>query len=137
MLFKSDEKIQEICDILRKDTLEPAQKEAAKIIQEAEETAKRIQHEAHRHAQDWVEQAKKQMEQERNVFDSTLKQASKQAIELLRQKITQELFAPEVVRLVEEKSASKEIVGKLIAAIVNSLEDKKELSAYIPEHLIS
>ena len=80
-LEKGQDKIQKICDKLRHDTLEPAEEEAQQILKEARKKAESIKAEAERHAEQLVKQARGQIEQERNVFHSSLHQAAKQTIE--------------------------------------------------------
>ena len=49
-LEKGEEKIQKICDVLRRETLEPAQLEAEGVIEQAKEKAAGIVREAEQNA---------------------------------------------------------------------------------------
>src|SRR3990170_4430527 len=95
-LEKGDEKIQKICDALRKGTLEPAQKEAERILKEAKAKAEQIIKEGHQEANRHLEEARAEIEKERNVFHSSLEQAGRQALEQLRQAIEYDLFSQEL-----------------------------------------
>jgi len=135
-LEKGEEKIQKICDALRKETLEPAMEEAEKIIEDAKARAEQIIKEAHEQAEKHFEEAKVNIEKERNVFHSSLEQAGKQSLEELRQAIEHDLFSDELQKVVEENTADPKTVAKLINATVNAIEKEgvtTEISAVIPQ----
>lgn len=138
VLKSASDKIQEICDVIREESLEPAKQEAARLIEEAEIEARRIKHEAEKEAEKALSEAQASIRQERNVFESSLRQAARQATEALRQAITENLFNREMGRIVENGSSGSDVVSKLVDAIVSAL--KKEgieapLSAYIGKAL--
>ncbi len=134
-LEKGKDKIREICDVLRRETLEPAQGEAKLIVAEAEEQRSRILKQAQDEANVLLAAARAQIEKERQVYKSSLEQASKQALEALRQSIEQQLFQPELVETVDKRMVDPDVVAKLIRAIVTSLESEgleTDLHALIP-----
>lgn len=139
-LEKSEDKIQKICDTIRKETLEPALAEAERITREAKAKAEQIIQDALKTAQKNIEEAKKEIEQQRNVFHSSLEQAGKQALREIKQAIEHTLFNPELQRIVQEKSADPELIAKLIAAIVESVEREglsQDIAAIIPKRISS
>lgn len=121
-LEKGQEKVQKICDLLRKQTIEPAKIEAEAIIEEAQKRATEIKVEAERHREQLLKQAKGQIDQERNVFYSSLQQACKQTLEVLKQEIEHKLFNEELQTLFEQPMNDPKIVADLINAVVRSLE---------------
>ena len=121
-LENSQDKIEKICETLRKETLEPAQQEAARIIDEAKKQAEKIIHEAWQEHKKILADAKTQMEQERNVFQSSLMQASKQSVESLRQEIERQLFNKHLDLLLEKELKDPKIIASLISAIVKAIE---------------
>jgi V/A-type H+-transporting ATPase subunit E len=134
-LEKGQDKIQKICDKLRKGTLEPAKEEAQLLIEEAKSKAEAIKAEAGYQAEQMIKQAKGQIEQERNVFHSALLQASKQAIEALKQEIEHKFFNDELQDLLEKQLSDPKIVADLINGIIAALEKEgltTDLSAVIP-----
>ncbi|MCB1114560.1 MAG: V-type ATP synthase subunit E [Chlamydiia bacterium] len=136
VLKSASDKIQEICDTIKEESLKPAKEEAKRLIEEAEKEARRIKHEAEKEAEKLLEETQKTIKQERNVFHSSLQQAAKQAVEGLRQAVTKNLFNRELSAMIEKSASDKDTVAKLIEAIVEAL--KKEgmeanLSAYIPQ----
>lgn len=134
-LENSQDKIQKICDKLKRQTLEPAEEAARKIIEDAKKEAEEIKAESLRHAEQILKQAKAQIEQERSVFHSSLQQSSKQAVESLRQEIEHKFFNEELKNLLDKPLNDPKIVAELINGIVKALEKdglKTDLVAIIP-----
>ncbi len=134
-LEKGQDKIQKICDKLRHETLEPAKKEALEILEEARKKAEGIKEEAERHAAQLIKQAKGQIEQERNVFYSSLQQSAKQTVEGLRQEIEHRLFNEELQQVLERQLADPKIIADIINGIVKAIEKEglaTDISAVIP-----
>lgn len=121
-LEKEEDKIQQICDALRKETLEPAQKEAEYIVTSAKGHANEIIREAQKQAERFIAEAQRTIEQERNVFQSSLSQAAKQSLEALRQAIEQQLFNPELHQLIVQHTADPAIIAKFIQALIKAIE---------------
>jgi V/A-type H+/Na+-transporting ATPase subunit E len=134
-LETGQDKIQKICDVLRRETLEPAEAEAQKIIEEAKKRAEQILLEAKKQIEKQQVDAKKSIEQERNVFQSSLAQAAKQSTEALRQAIEHKLFNPELHNLVGKQSSEPQVIANLITILVKAIEKEgleADISAYIP-----
>lgn len=127
-LEKGQDKVTKICAILRDETLEPAQKEAQQIIENAKEQAEEILAQAKKSADKLHQNAKVLIEQENRVFQAALEQASKQALEILRQSIEEKFFNEHLLALVEKDAADPNQIADLINAIVKALE-KDGLSA--------
>ena len=85
-LEKGKSKLSEICEILRKETLEPAQNDAHEIINAAKDEAKKIKTKASAEAKEILENAQKKIEQEKKLFENSIDLASKHTFEQLRQK---------------------------------------------------
>lgn len=137
-LDTDQDKIKKICDALRKDTLEPAENEALRIIEDAKDKSKKIILEAEAEANKIIKRAQSEMEQERSVFQSSLSQAAKQGIELIRQEIQSKLFNPELEKLVVKSSADPKIVASLIEAMAKAISQQglgSDLLAYIPKDI--
>ncbi len=135
-LERGEEKIQKICEALRKETLQPAMEEAERVIAEAKLRSEQIIHEARREAEKILNHAKDNIEQERNVFYSSLEQAAKQSIEELRQTIENKLFNDELEQIVAKHLRDPKLIARLIDAIVNAIEKegiKTNIAAVISE----
>lgn len=134
-LEKGQEKIEKICEVLRKETIEPAQKEASRIVEEAKKEANQIIEEAEKQANALIEKAKNDIEQERNVFHSSLLQASKQSLEALRQDIEHRLFNTQLDSLLQNETKDPQVIASLINAIVKAIEKEgisTDIEAVIP-----
>ncbi|CRX38018.1 V-type ATP synthase subunit E [Estrella lausannensis] len=133
---KGQDKIQKICDVLRKETLEPAHREAERLVEEAKERAKKVIGEAEEEAALMIKKAKEEIAREKNVFQASLGQAAKQTMETLRQQIETELFNPEIEQAIHEQMAKPEIIANLIKAVVHAIEKEglgANLEAVIPK----
>ena len=81
------------------------------------------------------EEARVEIERQRNIFQSSLYQACKQALESLRQNIEEKLFNQELGRLFSKNMQSPDVIARLITAAVKALEKdgvEADLSVYIP-----
>ena len=63
-------KIQKICDVLRKETLEPAKQEAAEIVENAHIAASKILVDAQKKGQELLSLAEKEIAEKKKVFES-------------------------------------------------------------------
>lgn len=135
-LDKGQEKINKICSILREESLEPAKKQAEEILSDARKQAEHIIDQAHLEAKALVSDAKHAVEQERNVFNSSLQQASKQSLEALRQEIEKMFFNDQLNSMIEKDGTHPDIIAKLVNALVKALEKEglsADLSAIVPD----
>jgi V/A-type H+-transporting ATPase subunit E len=135
-LEDSQTKIQNICKLLKEKTLLPAKEEASEILEEARVRAAEIIADAEKQAQEHLASARHSIEQERNIFQSSLVQASKQSLEALRQAIENKMFNDELHALLHKQMANPEIVANLIKAIITALEKDgldTDITALIPK----
>ncbi len=135
-LEKADTRIQAICDKIRQETLDPAKEQAQEIIEQAKKEAERILHQAHADAEHMVKETRKSLEEEKQIFQSSLEQASKQSIELLKQKIEESFFNPNLQKWVKEQLGDAPSYSTLIEALVKAIHKegiKSELAVQIPK----
>ncbi|MCH9632422.1 MAG: V-type proton ATPase subunit E [Chlamydiae bacterium] len=121
-LEKGKNKLGEICDILRKETLEPAQNEAHQIINSAKQESQKVIEQAKSEAKQLLEDAKAKIAKEQKLFESSMDLGSKQTFNQLREKIQKHLFNDQLAELTANMMGEGELVAKLISAIVNALE---------------
>lgn len=129
------DKVKKICEVLRKETLEPAKLQAEEIIQEALLKAEEMLLEAQEKIEKMKDAATKNIEREKNVFHSSLNQACKQALESLRQNIEEKLLSQELARLLAKHTQDPKVLAELISVVVKAVEKEGidvNLSAYIP-----
>ena len=128
------DKVKKICDILRRETLEPAENEAKQIIDSAKEQAKQMISAAHKEAERVHLEANQEIERQKNVFQSSLSQACKQAVEALRQGIEEKLFNHELGHLMTKYTQDPKVLAQLVTAVVKGIEKEgteAALSVYI------
>lgn len=132
------DKIQKICDSLRKETLDPAKQEAREIVENAHMQAADIVNEAKAKAAEMIQVAEKEMEEKRRVFQASLNLACRQGIEQLKQKIEKELFNQELTSLIAKEMADPKVIANLLNSFMKSMEEKKieeDVVVLIPKHV--
>jgi len=120
-LEKADVRIQEICDKIRTDTLDPAKEAATAIIEKAQKDADAIIENAKRKAEEIKEELKASLEEDRTVFQSTLQQSCRQALELLKLKVEDAFFNPKLVSWIEENLGDAKAHAKLVDVLVEAI----------------
>ena len=139
-LESGKDKIQKICDALRKETLEPAKQEAREVIENAHLKASEILEEARNEAKSRLQQVEKELEERKNLFQSSFQLACRQGIERFKQRIEEELFQRELDHLVQEQMADPKMIAHILDAFFRALESKgieEEFSATIPQTISS
>lgn len=129
------EKVKKICDVLRRDTLEPAKQEAEAITTRAKAEAAQIIQKAQSEAEKIKTQANLEIEKERKIFTTSLQQASKQMLEALKNEIEASLFDVELSKLLNRPLGQKNIVVDLVKAVVIALEKDgidADLDVFVP-----
>ena len=116
------DKVKKICEVLKKETLDPAKKEADRIIAKARVDGEKIIEDAKREAQKLQEEAKKRIEEERNVFQASINLACKKSLDTLKQEIEKKLFNEELEHFISKQMNHPDIVAELISAIVKGIE---------------
>lgn len=137
-LDTGQDKIEKIADLLRRQTLEPAEREAQGLVEAARQEAEQLMEAAREEAQELLKAARAERERERRVFEASLSQASQQAQELLRQSIEHELLWGALDLEVSSQSAQPQLVARLIEAIIGAVDREglnAEVTAIIPNSL--
>jgi len=117
-----DERLAAICQVVRNETLDPALKEAEEIRIEAEREASTIKENARKEAEHILHEARKERETQQASFSSALEQATRQALDVIRQQIEQELFSPQLTALLEEEFSNEKKSAQLLDLIIENLQ---------------
>lgn len=128
------DKVKKICDLLKRETLEPAQIEAQDILEAAKLRSEEIIAEAHRKAEEMHQVAHLEIQQQRVVFQASLAQACRQTLDSLKEKIEHKLFNPELAHLLSKPLHDPKVIAKLIEVVVLAIEKEgieSNLSAFI------
>lgn len=137
-LESGKDKIQKICDALRKETLEPAKQEAREVVENAHLQAGEIIKEAEERARKAIVAAEKEIEERKRLCQSSLQLSCRQATEQLKQKIEGELFDKQLAELVAKETADPKIIAHLLEALIRAIEKKgidDEFIALIPKEI--
>ena len=132
------DKIKRICDILKVEALEPAQEEVQKILEGAEVEARTIIRAAEIKAEQTLQSAQLKIAKERELFESSMRQASRQGIESLRQDIENKLFNAEMGAWLGKHAVDADLAAKLIQALVAAIEKEgtsTDFSAIISQNI--
>ncbi len=135
-LEKRKDKVKKICDVLRKETLEPTKQEAKEILENAQMRAKEIINKAESDAQKILLDSEKLKEEKTKALEASLKLASRQALESLKAKIEKELFQTNLAELVRNELNKKDRIADLITTLIQAIEKEgidTDLSVYISE----
>lgn len=133
-LESGKDKVKKICDALKRETLEPAEREAEEIVAAAKRQADEILADAHTQAKKMVEDAFIESEKQKAIFQASLAQACRQSLDALKEKIEKKLFEPSLARLIAKPLQDPKIVAQMITAVIHAVEKdglKCDLSAAI------
>ena len=129
------EKVKKICDLLRKETLEPARAEAEKILEEARTEARRLVEKGRLESAAMLKVAKEEIGREQEIFQTSLNQAARQSLEFLKQQIEEKLFNVRLKKLIEGQTKDPKVLSDITTAVVKAIEKEgvgANLSVFIP-----
>jgi V/A-type H+-transporting ATPase subunit E len=132
------DKVKQICDVIKEETLKPARSEANQMIENARKQAKNILDEAKVKAAEILEETNQQKEADKNVFKASLHLACKKTIASLKQEIEHRLFKEQIFTSLGEHIRDPKIIAKLIDAVAEGLKKEGidvDMHAYISSKL--
>jgi V/A-type H+/Na+-transporting ATPase subunit E len=116
------DKVKKICDLIKRETLEPAQIEAQDILEAAKVRAEEIIADAHRKGEEMHQTAHQEIQQQRSVFQASLSQACRQTLDSLKEKIEHQLFNPALSAFLSKPLQDPKVVARLIEVVVGAIE---------------
>ena len=132
------DKVKKICELLRKETLDPAQEEAKQIVHAAQEEAKEIVEQAQSQAEKILEEARSQIQAEHKLMTSSLALAVKQSIATLKEQIINDLFNPKLAEMISSQMSKTDVIAKLVDSVVDAIKHSgldTDLSACLPKKI--
>ena len=132
------DKIQKICDAIRKETLEPVQQEAKEIIENARLEADEVLKGAEEKARQLIQDAEEEIKEKKRLFEASLNLSCRQGIEMLKQKIEQELFRKELADLLAKEMGKPQLIVELIESFMRSLQEQgieEDFEVVIPKDI--
>ncbi|MGE5196755.1 MAG: V-type ATP synthase subunit E [Anaerolineae bacterium] len=134
-LESGKDKVKKICEVLKKETLEPAISEASAIVEKSHLEAETMIREAQAKIDKMYEEARIEIEREKATLLASIAQSCKQAKESLKQMIEEKLFNQELSDLIAKQMQDPKVLAELINAIVKALEKEgldADFSVYVP-----
>ncbi len=129
------DKVKKICDLLKKETIDPARKEAEELVVNAKEKAALLISEAKKEVERLHRDARDFEEKQKSIFQAALNAACKQTIEILKESIEEKLFNKELASIFGKNIKEPALLARLIEAVTVALERdgiNADLSVYIP-----
>ena len=136
--LSAQDKLKQICDTLREETLKPAEEEAGSIVHNAREQAKRSVEEAKEEAQRIIRSAEEAADQTIKKGEAALIQAGKRSLENLKQAVETKIFKESLREWLDGVAADPQVSAKLVQALVQAVETQGisgNLSACIGKHV--
>ena len=132
------DKIKKICEILKNESLEPAKQEAQRIVEIAQNQAHEMIRAGEKKALASIDEARKRIGKEKELFQQSLAAGCKQALESLRQEIEKSLFNKEISDFVEKATKDEKVAAEMVTALIRAIEKEgtsADFSALIPQSL--
>jgi V/A-type H+-transporting ATPase subunit E len=117
------DRIQHICDLIRHETLEPAEREKQRCIAEGELRRQELIQEGLQEKERLLSEGRTALAKERYAFENALKQATQQALETFKQQVENKLFQPEIMRFVDTAITVPETASKFINTLITAIEN--------------
>lgn len=137
-LTPGKDKIQKICDSIRKETLEPVRQEAREIIEHAHLQAAEIVKQAKLEAEHSRKKVSQEIDEKQRTFQASLQLSCRQGIESLKQKIETELFNPELTDLIARETKNPNLIVRIVESFMRSLEERgieEDFEVMIPKEV--
>jgi V/A-type H+-transporting ATPase subunit E len=116
------DRVQQLCDFVELQALEPAKRQAHDLIEDARRQAQEIIQQAKHQANLIAELQAKDLIQDRKVAESALKQAGKFAVQRLRQEIEENLFNSKIKQMACTPFENHQVLTQLIQNYVEMLK---------------
>ena len=136
-LETAESKIQEICEKLRKETLDPARNEARHILESAEKRAEEIVEEAKRKAELSKEEARTDFQNQKSMNEVALDLAIKQALAKLQEEVMK-IFNRELANSLLKETEKSDVIREMLQALIRAVEKDGftgDIQAVLPKAL--
>ncbi len=136
-LETADNKVKEICAILRTETLEPAQAQAKLILDEAAKEADEIVRNAREEAARIREENKVQLAKDLNVHEGSIQLSIRQGLSALRQAI-EKIFSADLDVKIEKAMGKDEAVAEAVRVLFGLIAKEGpnvNLNVLLPKHV--
>lgn len=121
LLETGNEKVKKICEVLKKETLEPARLQAEEILELARKEADRLIKQAQDKSHQLVKETEERIKKQEEVFKASVNIAFKQVIGKLKSEIETKLFHPALLEVVRHHLSSSATISDSIKVIIDGL----------------
>lgn len=132
------DKIQKICDAIRKETIEPAKQQRKEILENAVLESKHIIEEAYKKKEEILKEAEKESQEMMKRALGALKISSRKVMDSLKQEIEKSFFSKNLLEEVQKNLKDPKIIAKVIDAIIKGVEKESldtDFSIYISKEI--
>lgn len=123
-----EEKINDISDYLKNKVLDPAEKEKENIVSQANQEKEKIINDAKKEAEKIISDAKSKAEHELKTLESSLRIASKQAVDSLKLVLEKEVLKQTLEEPANKSLNSEAVLKDFIAEVINIYMKSNEVS---------
>ncbi len=134
----SKNKVAEICSILRKETIEPAQQEAREIVENAQLEKEKILKKAAEESQKRLAALEKELAAKQETFTASIQLAFTAAIDRLQEAIEKKLFKQGIKDLFGKELEDPNILASIIEGLVDGAKKEGfsgDFSTFITKHV--
>ncbi len=117
LLEKGNDKVKKICEVLKKETLEPAKQQAEEILESANQEAEKIIRQAQEKAAHLINEADAKIRRQEEVFKASINIAHKQSIGKLKAEIRETIFNHALLQKISQELNSASVLTNCIKAI--------------------
>lgn len=117
-----NKRVEQICDILKKEIVDVAHKEAQGIVEQAQKQAQAILQAAQAEVAQLQKNAEEERQKARGVFLASLHQAGKQVLASLQDKLENSFFSQELMKISTEALQDPTLLAKLVEALIEAIQ---------------
>lgn len=121
LLETGNDKVKKICEILKKETLDPAKHQAEELLDHARKEAEKIVAHAHEKASQMIRESEERLKKDESVFTASLNLACKQGIGKLKAEIQSKIFNTALIEKIQKELNQDETIAHCIRAIFDGV----------------
>lgn len=135
MKVQKEDRLQELIGELKTKTLDPALKAAEQVKKDAQSFADQLIAQAQAQKEQILQETQREVEQKHKAFQSSLKNAKRQAVDALRQEIETGIFNPEIRSVIDDEANETKLVRQAIEVMIHAAGNEGDFKAYVSEKI--
>ena len=121
LLETGNDKVKKICEVLKRETIDPARQQAESIIEEAKAEAEKIIASAEQKSTKMLKETEDKIASQQEVFKASIQVAFKQSIGKLKSEIFTKVFQQGLLQKIRDGFQDPNILGECLKVICQSL----------------